>query len=392
MGRNINNTKKLTKDYILSKVSQITIFSTYFNLNVSLIQHCIDTGQLIVSPIRFDNHPTCGFRYDSKGKLKFKDFSGYFWGDCFDAVAFVMTNMYNKPIDISNKEDFLKVLNHITFTFKDIFYGNGRDINLINNINDTVGNMQKIKPVIEIVTRNWNEEDYNYWHKFGITINWLNINFVYPVEQYYIDRKVNPYPKYFYNKTPNDKCYAYFLGKDKYGITNIKLYFPDRDKNAARFICNCNHLEGIYNLELSQYNYIILTKSSKDRLSLGCIFNYLKLDYNIGVINIPHETYKLRQNEYDWLVSKLPSRYHLISLMDNDRTGKCESIWLRQNYGIIPMLIPSKYNSKDFAELVSNNDKNEIINIINNTIKTIKDYVENYKHLRESTDLLSLPY
>ena len=39
MGRNINSTK-LTKEYVLSKVSQITIFSTYLNLSDKIIQYC----------------------------------------------------------------------------------------------------------------------------------------------------------------------------------------------------------------------------------------------------------------------------------------------------------------------------------------------------------------
>ena len=58
-----------------------------------------------------------------------------------------------------------------------------------------------------------------------------------------------------------DPCYAYGLGKDRHGINGIKLYFPLRGKNSnTRFITNCNHLEGIYNLDRNDYDYIILTK------------------------------------------------------------------------------------------------------------------------------------
>lgn len=46
-------------------------------------------------------------------------------------------------------------------------------------------------------------------------------------------------------------------------------------------------------------------------------------------MNIPHETYKLRQIEYDWLRSKLNRNGFLISLMDNDRTGLMEAVILR---------------------------------------------------------------
>lgn len=376
MGRNINSSK-LTKQLILSKVSQVTIFSTYLNLSDKLVQYCIDTGELICSPIRDDIHPTCGFRYDSKGKLKFRDFAGYFWGDCFDVVALIMGGIYNKQYDISNREDFVKVLRHITFTFKDIFYGQEKDINLINEINTGIVAIKHKKPNIELVVRDWNEYDKEYWGRFGVPLQFLNINFIYPVEQYYINRKINPEPKYFYRT--NDPCYGYCLGQDRSGIYNIKLYFPNRDKAVTRFITNCNHLEGIYNLDKTDYDIIVITKSTKDRVSLGAAILrmtslYGGVDKKVGVINMPHETYKLRQNEFDWLKGKLSDGGKIVSLMDNDTTGKHEAIWLRNNYQIIPLLIPNAYCAKDFAELVSKHRFDEVVNLIKQTINYISNY------------------
>jgi len=69
MGRSINS-GNITKKTILESISQISIFSVYFDLPINIIQHCIDTGELILSPIRIDRHPTVGFRYDNRGKLK----------------------------------------------------------------------------------------------------------------------------------------------------------------------------------------------------------------------------------------------------------------------------------------------------------------------------------
>lgn len=387
MGRNINSAN-LTKQTILSKISQVTIFSNYLNLSDKLVQYCIDTGELICSPIRDDIHPTCGFKYDNKGKLKFRDFAGYFWGDCFDIVALVMSNIYNKPYNISNKEDFIKVLRHITFTFKDIFYGKEKDINAINDINTAINVIKHKKPIIELVVREWNHNDEKYWNTFGVSIKFLNLNFIYPVEQYYINRNINPEPKYFYST--NDPCYGYFLGKDSNGVNNIKLYFPKRNKNITRFITNCNHLEGIYNLDRNDYNIIVITKSTKDRVSIGSaimknLFLYGGLIKDrIGIINIPHETYKLRNNEYDWLQSKLTENGKIVSLMDNDRTGKIEAIWLRNTYNIIPIIIPNHYKVKDFAELVANNNFKTISDLIINTIQYIKEYEEKDKYFRST--------
>lgn len=396
MGRNINSSK-LTKQLILSKVSQVTIFSTYLNLSDKIVQYCIDTGELICSPIRDDIHPTCGFRYDNKGKLKFRDFAGYFWGDCFDIVALIMGGIYNKQYDISNREDFVKVLRHITFTFKDIFYGQEKDINLINEINTGIVAIKHKKPNIELVVRNWNEYDKEYWGKFGVPLQYLNINFIYPVEQYYINRKINPEPKYFYNA--NDPCYGYCLGQDRSGVYNIKLYFPNRNKTVTRFITNCNHLEGIYNLDKTDYDIIVITKSTKDRVSLGAAILrinslYGGVDKKVGVINIPHETYKLRQNEFDWLKGKLSDRGKIVSLMDNDSTGKHEAVWLRNNYQITPLLIPVIYCAKDFAELVSKHKFDEVVNLIKQTINYISNYERKNNKLTWDTTEWSnnLPY
>lgn len=382
--RNINSTK-LTKQTVLEKISQVTIFSTYLNLSDTIVQHCIDTGELICSPIREDIHPTCGFKYDNKGRLKFKDFSGYFWGDCFDIVALVMSSIYNKQYNVKDKNDFIKILRHITFTFKDIFYGQEKDINLINSINYAVNNIKTQKPKIELVVRDWNNNDKTYWDNIGVPLNFLNINFIYPVEQYYINRNVNPEPKYYYNT--NDPCYGYLLGQDRNGIYNIKLYFPKRDKGHTKFITNCNHLEGIYNLDKNNYDIIVITKSTKDRVSIGAALLKMSLLYRglinkqIGVINIPHETYKLRQNEYDWLYSKLNNNGHIISLMDNDAVGINESIWLKNNFNIIPFLIPFRYKSKDFSELVQNINFQEIKTLI---IKVI-NYLDYYDRKRDKS-------
>lgn len=378
MGRGI--VTKLTKNYILSKVDQITIFSVYFNLPIETIKYCIDTGEFIQSPLRIDMHPTCGFRYDNRGKLKFKDFAGYFWGDCFDAVAYIISNMDRyKNIDITTKEGFLTVLRHITFTFKDIFYGNEKDPLIVDSINETLSKIKKQKAIIELVVRDWNTADEVYWKQFGVDLQTLNVNLIYPIEQFYINRKTNPEPKYFYSE--KDVCYGYILGRDRNGIYSIKLYFPNRDKSHTRFITNCNHLEGIPQLQKDDYDIIIITKSTKDRVSIySCLKTIHSLygeDYinRIGIINIPHETYILKHNEYNWLKNKLSEKGIIVSLMDNDRTGKVEAQYLRKEYGILPLIIPKEYNAKDFSELIKTNNNN-IHNLVIDTINQLITYAK----------------
>lgn len=384
MRRTVTN-GNLTKEFILSKISQVSIFSAYTGVDTEVIENCIETGEFISSPFRVDEHPSFGFRYDNRGKLKAKDFAGYFHGDCFDAAALVISEIIHKNVDISNKGWFIFVLKHIAYTFRNIIYGKDKDENIEGIIAEGVNAARNRKPIIEFVPRQWNNYDKNYWGKFHVPISYLNTNFVYPVDYFYINRKVNPEPKYYYENDRKDVCYAYMLGQDKRGIYNIKLYFPNRKHGTVRFITNSNCLEGLLNLELSEYDSIIITKSTKDRISLRAYLDAIDLSISyggtalrtIGLVNIPHESYKLKQNEYDWLRAKCPNGL-ILSLMDNDNTGYREAIWLRNNYNIIPLCIPREYEVKDFAELRSKYSIETIKELINLSYNYIADnYAEN---------------
>lgn len=384
MRRTVTN-GNLTKEFILSKISQVSIFSAYTGVDTEVIENCINTGEFISSPFRVDEHPSFGFKYDNRGKLKAKDFAGYFHGDCFDAAALVISEIIHKNVDISNKGWFIFVLKHIAYTFRNIIYGKDKDENIEGIIAEGVNAARNRKPIIEFVPRQWNNYDKNYWGKFHVPISYLNTNFVYPVDYFYINRKVNPEPKYYYENDRKNVCYAYMLGQDKRGVYNIKLYFPNRKHGTVRFITNSNCLEGLLNLELSEYDSIIITKSTKDRISLRAYLDAIDLSISyggtalrtIGLVNIPHESYKLKQNEYDWLRAKCPNGL-ILSLMDNDNTGYREAIWLRNNYNIIPLCIPREYEVKDFAELRSKYSIETIKELINLSYNYIADnYAEN---------------
>ena len=93
----------------------------------------------------------------------------------------------------------------------------------------------------------------------------------------------------------------------------------------------------------------------------------------IGILNLPHETYRLKQKEYDFIREKLAVGGSIISLMDNDMTGYREAIWLRDAYDITPVLIPKEYDVKDFSEL-----KKEYSNeIVNQLIVNVYNYLTN---------------
>jgi hypothetical protein len=147
------------------------------------------------------------------------------------------------------------------------------------------------------------------------------------------------------------------------------------------------------NLELDDYDYILITKSSKDRLSIGnhlCdtpFYGGCGARLNIGVINLPSENYKLKQVEYDYLKNKLKPDGMIISLLDFDMTGRNGARYMYETYSIPYIFITRgefglpNYESKDFAELTTKFSKDEIIQFIKETIT----YVEIKYRTKEDT-------
>lgn len=402
MIRNVN-TAKLTKTYIESKISQELIVSKYLDIPIEVVKECIDKNILITSVFRdTDDNGSMGIQYNVKGRLKVRDFGGFgFFGDVYDVVGYVLSLIYKRKIEPNNKQDFYFILKHIANTFSNIINGNEVDENITTEIKDAISVSKKRRPIIEIVPRSWNKDDKEYWNSLGVNLGYLNTHFVIPVEQYYIDRGVNTEPKYYYKQ--KDPCYAYMLGQNRAGIHFIKLYFPKRNKTTElKFITNCNVLEGLLNLELNNYDYILITKSSKDRLSIGChldsipFYGGARAKLNIGIVNLPCEGYHLNEKEYSWLTNKLAPNGKLISLLDFDYTGRCGAKYMYDNYNIPYLFITRgefglpNYGSKDFAELHDKYTINEINQFINETISYVKLRFNNVSD--SSSEFSDLPY
>ena len=375
------NTSKLTKAFIESKISQEAIVSKYLNIPMEVVQDCINHGHLIKSVFRDDDYnKSMGIIYNRKGRLKVRDFGGFgFFDDVYGVVAYVLSNIYDRPISTDNKQDFYFVLKHIANTFSDNIEGKVVDENIDEDIIKALSKGRSKKAIIEIAPRPWNQQDKAYWNSIGINLNFLNANFVIPVDQYYINRITNPDPKYYYKES--DPCYAYMLGQNKQGIYLIKLYFPFRDRSKElKFITNCNVLEGLPNLERNDYDYIIITKSSKDRLSIGSHLSSTSFyggtgdKLHIGVINLPSENYKLKTNEYEWLKNKLNNNGIIVSLLDFDTTGRCGAKYLYETYNIPYIFITRgefglyNYGGKDFSDLHKCYSIKQLNQFINETI------------------------
>ena len=397
-------TTNLTKAFIESKVSQELIVSRYLDIPIEIVNDCIQHNRLIPSVFREDGTtPSMGIQYNNKGKLKVRDFGGFgFFDDVYGVVAHVLSIMYERKIETNNKQDFYFVLKHIAYTFSDIIDGKEIDPNLSDEIKKAIQKSKSNKAIIEIVPRSWNKLDKNTWNRWGISLPYLNTHFVIPVEQYYINRGIDSKPKYYYKE--NDPCYAYTIGQNSKGIYLFKLYFPNRDrKKETKFITNCNVLEGLLNLELDNYDYIIITKSSKDRLSIGNhLFNHPLLygggkKLNVGVINLPSENYRLKDNEFAYLNTKLANNGKIISFLDFDTTGRQGAKYLKETYNIPYIFITrgefglSNYHCKDFSDLHDKYSIKQINEFITQTLDYVRHKYPNKNLYVYDADYLDTP-
>ena len=380
-------TVHLTKDYIESKISQETIMSKYLDVPIEIIQDCVKNNTLITSVFRDnDTNGSMGFAINKAGRLKVRDFGGFgFFGDIYDVVAYVLSLAFDRKIEPNKKDDFYFILKHIAYTFSDIIDNKTVDENIDPAIQAALRKGKSKVQIIELVPRSWNQHDKDIWAKWNVNLNYLNTHFVIPVDQYYINRGVNSNPMYYYKA--KDPCYAYMLGQNRMGIYLIKLYFPLRDrgtKKELKFVTNCQVLEGLPNLELDNYDYILITKSSKDRLSIGShlishtLYGGSEPKLKIGIVNLPSESYKLREKEYDYLANKLNENGLIISLLDFDAAGRHGAKYLKETYNIPYIFITRgefglyNYKAKDFADLHDVYTNDEINQFITETITYVK--------------------
>lgn len=339
---------KLTKDYILSFISQEQIFERY--LNVNNIDHLAANNILIHSPLRSsDENPSFGFKYVN-GRLRAKDFSGYFWGDCFDLVA------YDNNLMANDKSDFFKVLTIIAKEFRLHKYkGQQNHIYIPDRL---VVQKDRTKLVIKIAIRDWNSSDGDYWNrKYQVSKRTLQKTDVYPCEYVWINNQC------VYSYMKSDPAYGYFGGHDDNKIENWKIYYPFRKKN--RFISNEACVEGWRNLE--DADIVIITKSKKDTVVLK--------EFSLQAISPHSETHLLPKE----IIEKLELRYEYIySLMDFDRTGVAMANQLRKVYNIEPLFFTNgrfgsiNYCVKDFSDYVEKYRKDKAIELINNIKNNVR--------------------
>lgn len=325
----------LDKNYILSHIDQEDIFSRYFGIARYKIDESIKTNTLVNNPNRKDTSPSLGFKW-SGNKLKCRDFSGYFWGDCFDAVAHTIRCNTHTP------EDFKRVIDEVAREFKIHRYTLDNRPPLKKRIEQVHYEPPTFK-VISVAARDWNMLDVNYWMQIGADRARMKKFYVIPCAAIWINNLC------IYEYDQADPAYGYYLGRDDNQRELWQIYFPFRSKEHkyGRFISNCYMMKGM--LQMTNAEYGVIIKAYKDVICL----DKWSSKYSMTCIAPHSEGNILTENEMKFVRSKART---IITVSDFDRTGILFGLRMQRTYGTLPLYFTNgnygtiDFQAKDLAE------------------------------------------
>lgn len=328
--------EELTKEFVLSKITQEDIFMKYLGIYPNETDY-------FRNPLRTDTHPDCKFYRDSRGMLKFKDFAYQMNIDCFNVIKIIDKNIvtwndvlqkiakdfdiYNKEIDYSIKSDWEKAIRTTSKLFSSI----------------------------RIKRKEFSREEIDWWWEQGIHKEILDKYKVSSLQTVWLNDNV------IYGYKKHDFGFAQHFGE-----YNYKCYFPLRKQ--WKFLQNLPQtiLQGYEQLPATG-DYLVITKSNKDVMSL--------YGFDVPAIAPTSETVLIEEKRF----IELQSRFLIIfTLFDRDRTGMTLSQQMRKKYNTIPLLFESnnkvfrmKEEPKDFTDHYKRYGSRYMLDLIEEIKQTI---------------------
>jgi len=306
----------LTKDKILSHVSQEQIFEKYSGMQIS--------NEMFCSKLRVDNSPGCRFNYGKTGILYHVDYSLGEYLDCFDYVG--------KMFQLN----FIEAMNHIGADFG-LLSSNVIDrVPVVPERCEAVKKASKERVPIVITEREWDDHDEIYWGSIFVS---KEIFFYFDsalVEAAWIGDNL------FYTYVTSNPCYAYR------NIDGLKLYQPLTRDKGKKFRNNSSMALGWRQMMESTSKTLVITKSLKDVMVM----------YRFGVTAVAPQGEGMLFKE-SWMEIIREKFDNIYILMDNDSAGMRSMVKYRQAYPYIQCMMYPKELCKDTAEFVEKLDNNQ---------------------------------
>ena len=295
----------LSKENILSKVSELDIFKKY-------VRGFTDLGRKFTSELIPDEDPSCSI-YQYRQTVRYRDFRESKSIDCFSYVMRKYSCNFREALSIISN-DFK--LNLITVPYTKFEERSAPEV--------------RGHTSIKVTSRPWTKEDILYWTKYHLPIEFLEAEFVRSISHYWITKD----GKEYYFEVGKKLAYSY----QEWGKGKRKLYFPLSDN---RFYGNVEESDW-YNIDRLPWlgEHLIITSSNKDRL----VWSFL--GYN--AVAPQSESARIRSE----FIKGLQERFTRIYInYDNDSVGKTWAEFWREEYGLIPVYISETKDISDYIEL-----------------------------------------
>lgn len=313
--------KMLTKEAILSKITSYDIYRYYqgpFKLNV-----------VSVNKHRGEKDPSLIIGNKVSDQLTHKDFGDSSWrGDCFAFVQQIHNCDFKLALHIINRDFNLGLDGGIILEDKKVITWTTPEIVI------------KRPPLLQIVTRNLNKEEWDYWGCYHQGEEDIKREYIYAPSQIWRNKKRIPLGGLL------TFCY-YYPELDAWKI--YRPYAPKRGKdsppNQWKWDTNLpfNYIENIEAVKDADLG--ILSKSKKDRMVLR---KALEVD---SIANVQAEDSACMT---PYALCIFDSCKRKLAVTDNDKKGKEFSWWLTDNHGFRHCNVPDRYREEgctDFADL-----------------------------------------
>lgn len=281
------------------------------------------------NPLRKDNNPSFVIYMNESGQLRHKDFADSSYSG--SGIEFVQQK-YGLSIGDAMKK--------IAKNFGLLEQDNKIYKEVLSTYTKPVMDIKRYT-FIQINPRKWEQRDADYWKQFGITVDELKNEKVYPLKELFINRKREQFPQ-------SELVYAYQYE------SGFKIYFPQREK-GERWKSNIKTsiVENIKILQELDPAVVLITKSKKDRLVLSRYFPY--------VMNVQNESRSCFTPEF---VEMLRGRDVWINY-DSDEAGVKNCTNITSEFGYKYINVPKNYLPvKDFADLYKEHGEEEVINVL----------------------------
>jgi hypothetical protein len=302
----------LTDVFLMSKRSLMErLFEcvSSYDIFCSFIGEDVKVGEVILSPIRKDNHPTfILFVPEDKDEVYFKDFA---WqgGNVFKFVK--LFALYQESI---NLKEFTDVVHYIDQRMGIGLFGNTKVKPIQRRVLDKA--FYASKRIIKFKAREFTERDLAYWKSYHISEATLNFFCVKSVHKI-----LNENSEVVWTVSSRTLTFAYVV------FNKIKLYRPEEAPDFKwRNTCPGHYIQGLkqMNDRKSNNDVLIITKSLKDVM---VFYEFIGDRYDIVA---PHsETYIFTET---FLKAQFAKYRQIIIIYDFDLAGVTGANKLRKRY------------------------------------------------------------